>query len=286
MGKGNWFLSIIEKNKGVLVMIFVQLVYSGMALFSKAAISKGMNPYVFVAYRQAFATLALAPFAFFLDRITLSLNLYAYAINYVSATFASASNNTIPALTFLIAVAFRIESFSIRNSPGIVKLVGSVVSLSGAMVFAFVKGPRVNFMNWHTGTDENQLKTNPVINFSSKEKWIQGCLLMLSANTAWASWLVIQGVVVTGITYWLQLWAVESKGPLFVAIFSPLTLIFTAIISAFLWKETLYLGSVCGGILLVGGLYCVLWGKNKEAQKQANQEQTQPQNFAKEETIV
>ncbi|KAL0438218.1 UNVERIFIED_CONTAM: WAT1-related protein [Sesamum latifolium] len=263
-----------------------------MALFSKAAISKGMNPYVFVAYRQAFATLALAPFAFFLDRkksdplsyrliwkiflaslfgITLSLNLYAYAINYVSATFASASNNTIPALTFLIAIAFRIESFSIRDSPGMLKLAGSVWS------------------------DENQLKTNPVTNFSSKEKWIQGCLLMLSANTAWASWLVIQaplvkqypakfrltmlqclfsciqssvwamsmkrdisswklkwdlnlfavaycGVVVTGISYWLQLWAVESKGPLFVAFFSPLTLIFTAIISAFLWKEMLYLG--------------------------------------------
>ncbi|KAL0326055.1 UNVERIFIED_CONTAM: WAT1-related protein [Sesamum radiatum] len=331
-----------------------------MALFSKAAISKGMNPYVFVAYRQAFATLTLAPFAFFLDRkksdplsysliwkiflaslfgITLSLNLYAYAINYVSATFASASNNTIPALTFLIAVAFRIESFSIRDSPGMLKLVGSVVSLSGAMVFGFVKGPQVNFMNWHSVTDENQLKTNPVTNFSSKEKWIQGCLLMLAANTAWASWLVIQaplvkqypakfsltmlqclfsciqssvwaismkrdisawklqwdlnlfsvaycGVVVTGISYWLQLWAVESKGPLFVAIFSPLTLIFTAIISAFLWKEMLYLGSVCGGILLVGGLYCVLWGKTKEARKQANQEQPQPPDFAKDETIV
>ncbi|KAK4390971.1 WAT1-related protein [Sesamum angolense] len=339
MGKGNCFLSIIEKNKGVLVMIFVQLVYSGMALFSKAAISKGMNPYVFVAYRQAFATLTLAPFAFFLDRITLSLNLYAYAINYVSATFASASNNTIPALTFLIAVAFRIESFSIRDSPGMLKLVGSVVSLSGAMVFGFVKGPQVNFMNWHSGTDENQLKTNPVTNFSSKEKWIQGCLLMLAANAAWASWLVIQaplvkqypakfrltmlqclfsciqssvwamsmkrdisswklqwdlnlfsvaycGVVVTGISYWLQLWAVESKGPLFVAIFSPLALIFTAIISAFLWKEMLYLGSVCGGILLVGGLYCVLWGKTKEARNQANQEQPQPPDSAKDESIV
>ncbi|KAL0360352.1 UNVERIFIED_CONTAM: WAT1-related protein [Sesamum radiatum] len=360
MGKGNWFLSIIEKNKGFLVMIFVQLVYSGMALFSKAAISKGMNPYVFVAYRQAFATLTLAPFAFFLDRkksdplsyrliwkiflaslfgITLSLNLYTYAINYVSATFASASINTIPALTFLITVVFRIESFSIRDSPGMLKLAGSVVSLSGAMVFAFVKGPQVNFMNWHSGTDANQLKTNSV---TSKEKWIQGCLLMLLANTAWASWLVIQAPlvkqypakfrltmlqclfsciqssvwamsmkrdisswklkwdlnlfsvaycgVVTGISYWLQLWAVERKGPLFVAIFSPLTLIFTAIISAFLWKEMLYLGSICGGILLVGGLYCVLWGKNKEALKQANQEQPEPQpqppSFAKEETIV
>lgn len=49
-------------------MIFVQLAYAGMALFSKAAVAKGMNAYVFVAYRQVFATIALAPFAFFIDR--------------------------------------------------------------------------------------------------------------------------------------------------------------------------------------------------------------------------
>lgn len=27
-------------------------------------------------------------------------------------------------------------------------------------------------------------------------------------------------------------------------------------------------GSVCGAMLLVGGLYCVLWGKNKEAKSE------------------
>ncbi|PIN26617.1 hypothetical protein CDL12_00625 [Handroanthus impetiginosus] len=338
------FLNILERNKPFLGMVFVQLVYAGMALFSKAAISKGMNPYVFVAYRQAFATIALAPFAFFLDRkkadplsyglicriflislfgITLSLNLYSYAINYVSATFASASINTIPALTFLIAVAFRIESFSIREFPGIVKFVGSVVSLSGAMVFAFVKGPQLNFMNWNVNALQKTNANGTHDLSSTKQKWIQGCLLMFLANTTWASWLVMQaplvkqypakfrltmlqclfsciqssvwamamerdlsswqlewnlnlfsvaycGVVVTGLSYWLQLWAVENKGPLYAATFTPLILIFTAIISAFLWKEMLYAGSICGGVLLVAGLYCVIWGKNKEAQIEAN----------------
>lgn len=49
-------------------------------------------------------------------------------------------------------------------------------------------------------------------------------------------------MIVTGITYWLQLWAVEKKGPVFTAMFTPLALIITAIVSAFLWKETLYMG--------------------------------------------
>lgn len=61
-------VSMLEENKGCLGMILVQLAYAGMAMFSKAAIDRGMNPYIFVVYRQAFATITLAPFAFFLDR--------------------------------------------------------------------------------------------------------------------------------------------------------------------------------------------------------------------------
>jgi hypothetical protein len=64
-------------------MLFIQFVYAGMALFSKAAIAKGMNPYVFVVYRQAFASLALAPFAFFLERF------YFIIITLSSSTFSS-----------------------------------------------------------------------------------------------------------------------------------------------------------------------------------------------------
>ncbi|CAI9778026.1 unnamed protein product [Fraxinus pennsylvanica] len=344
-------VNYLEKNKACLAMIFVQVAYAGMALFSKAAAAKGMNPCIFVAYRQVFATIALAPFAFFIDRkkadplsykliwkifltslfgITLSLNLYVYAINFISATFAAASVNTVPALTFIIAVTLRIESISIRHFYGIAKVVGSVVGLSGAMVFAFVKGPQVNFMNWFTPNH----KATPSMNLSSKD-WVKGCILMLLGNFAWASWLVMQaplmkqypakirltalqcffsclqslvwamamerdisswklgwdlnllsvaycGIVVTGVTYWLQLWAVEKKGPLFTAAFTPLALIITAIISMFMWKEILHLGSICGCMLLAAGLYCVLWGKNKEIEEEA----TKGQSDSKEEIIV
>ncbi|XP_073148059.1 WAT1-related protein At1g43650-like [Henckelia pumila] len=353
--RGKNIFIVIKKNPYIAV-IFMQFAYAGMALLSKAAISQGMNPYVFVAYRQAFATIALAPFAYFLERkeaadplpylvigkiflisllgSTLSMNLYSYAINYVSATFASASINTIPALTFVLSVIFRIESLSITRVDGIAKVVGTVISVSGAVVFALVKGPQVNFMNWSSEDTHAAAASHLVM--SAKDKLIQGCLLMILANAAWAWWLVMQaplvkrypakfrltllqslfscmqsfvwamamernlstwklqwdlnlisvaycGVVVTGLVYWLQLCAVESKGPLFTASFTPLALIITAFISALVWKEILHLGSICGGILLVGGLYCVLWGKNKEVQVEANKDQ---QADSKAETIV
>lgn len=62
-------------------MLFVQFAYAGMFLICKEAFNAGMNPYVFVAYRQAFATASLAPFAFFLDRYKTYIYIYKFYIS-------------------------------------------------------------------------------------------------------------------------------------------------------------------------------------------------------------
>lgn len=54
-----------KQMKSYLAVMFIQLSYAGMYLLSKLTISgSGMKPPIFVVYRQAFATVALAPFAF------------------------------------------------------------------------------------------------------------------------------------------------------------------------------------------------------------------------------
>ncbi|XP_061355422.1 WAT1-related protein At1g43650 [Gastrolobium bilobum] len=344
-------IAILEKNKTYVAMLFIQFIYAGLALLSKAAISKGMNPYVFVVYRQAFASLALSPFAFFdskhaaplscnllcklflvsLVGLTASSNLYYVAINYTSATFAAASTNTVPAITFIMAVLIRVESISIKNLHGVAKILGSVLSLSGAITFALVKGPPLDFIRWNP--EDQKHVSHPLTTVHSKGNSIRGSLMMLSANTTWSLWLILQGfivkqypakfrltalqcffsfiqsailavamesnpsawrlgwdihllsvaycgVIVTGICYWLQVCTIETKGPVFTAMFTPLALIITAIFSALLWKESIYLGSIGGTVLLVVGLYSVLWGKNKESVNRENYEA----EHAKEET--
>ncbi|KAM7517851.1 hypothetical protein LguiB_016813 [Lonicera macranthoides] len=72
------------------------------------------------------------------------------------------------------------------------------------------------------------------------------------------------GIVVTGVAFYVIAWVVEKKGPVFVAMSTPLALIITIFCSAFLLGEMISFGSVLGGILLVGGLYSVLWGKSEE----------------------
>ena len=77
-------------QKPYIALIFVQFAYAGMALFSKAAIAKGMNPFVFVVYRQAFASLALSPFAFFLERLLMRITCYYFAsFRAISILYAS-----------------------------------------------------------------------------------------------------------------------------------------------------------------------------------------------------
>ncbi|XP_076894268.1 WAT1-related protein At1g43650-like [Bidens hawaiensis] len=323
-----------ESNKTYIAMFIVQAIYAGMALLSKASISSGMNPFIFVVYRQAFATLSLCPLAYFFERknvaqlsytliwkiffssligITICLNMYYHALDHTSATFAAASTNLIPAITFVIALILRIESVYIKELHGWAKLIGTIVSVSGALVFAFVRGPSLNFMSRYiSGSD-----VGSTTNSSSILEFSKGPLSILCANILWSCWSIMQagimkeypaklslitlqcffsliqsmvaaifmernlsswklgwdvhllsvaycGIIVTAFTYWLQLWSIEKRGPVFTAMFTPLALIITAIVSTFLWKETLYLGSVCGAVLLSGGLYCVLWGKSKE----------------------
>lgn len=54
----------MDSKKPYLVVMIVQAIYAGMFLLSKAAFDGGMNNFVFVFYRQAAATIFLAPFAF------------------------------------------------------------------------------------------------------------------------------------------------------------------------------------------------------------------------------
>lgn len=85
---------------------------------------------------------------------------------------------------------FRMESAAMNHAHGIAKVLGSVVGVSGALVFAFVKGPHLKFINWYP--ESNKGSSNSTIEHKSKNEWVQGSLMMLAANTAWSLWLILQ----------------------------------------------------------------------------------------------
>ncbi|XP_057457881.1 WAT1-related protein At1g68170-like [Lotus japonicus] len=82
---------------------------------------------------------------------------------------------------------------------------------------------------------------------------------------------VYVGVVASGIPWVLTAWVLRLKGPLYASSFNPLFLVIVAIAGSLFLDEKLYLGSVIGALLIVLGLYIVLWGKGKELKSNVEQ---------------
>ncbi|KAF5947822.1 hypothetical protein HYC85_013779 [Camellia sinensis] len=136
----------------LLAMVIVQVGYAGMNILSKLAMDSGMNPFIHVAYRQVFATIVIAPFAYFLEsnlygdemhRITMNQVLYLVGLHNSTPTIACALTNLLPAVTFILAVPFGLESVGIKKKAGQAKILGTVVCVGGAMLLSLYHGRTV-----------------------------------------------------------------------------------------------------------------------------------------------
>ncbi|PON93003.1 Plant-drug/metabolite exporter [Trema orientale] len=105
---------------------------------------------------------------------------------------------------------------------------------------------------------------------------IQSAILSLSTGSNLSVWVlrgriqiitvVFAGMVGSGLGFVTMAWCVKKRGPVFTAAFSPLVQIIAAMIDIPILHERLYLGSLLGSIVVIIGLYILLWGKKKEMQ--------------------
>ncbi|XP_012077338.1 WAT1-related protein At3g30340 [Jatropha curcas] len=108
---------------------------------------------------------------------------------------------------------------------------------------------------------------------------IQSAVLALSTRRNLSIWLLkgkIQiitvlyaGTVGSGLCYVGMAWCVKKRGPVFTSAFSPLVQIMAALFDITILHEELHFGSLLGSIIVIVGLYILLWGKNKELQNHA-----------------
>ncbi|XP_073106865.1 WAT1-related protein At5g64700 isoform X3 [Elaeis guineensis] len=274
----------MENIKVWLVVLLIRFIYAGMQILSKAAFNDGMSVFVFLFYRQFVATLLLVPIAFVLERkrapplpfmvffkmfllalfgIAAGTDIYSIALSYTSATLSAATMNVTPVATFILAIVLGMETVKLKRYSGIAKVSGVVLCLSGILAMAFYRGPQLKALKHHPLFGHGDSHTNQARG-DSKSTWILGTFLMILSNFLWSLWILFQGIIVTGVSFYLQTWTIEKRGPVFFAMTMPFTLIITIIGSAFLLGELISLGSVLGAILMVGGLYSVLQGKRRE----------------------
>ncbi|CAN1814537.1 WAT1-related protein At5g07050 [Linum perenne] len=296
-------------------MIALQFGYAGMNIITKVSLNHGMSHYVLVVYRHAIATAVIAPFALFFERPVIDQNFYYAGLKYTSPTFSCAMSNMLPAMTFVMAVICRMEILDLKKVRCHAKLIGTAVTVAGAMLMTLYKGPIVHLI-W--SRNANQSSGSEASNANSDKDWLKGSILLILATLAWATLFVLQtkalktyknhqlslttlvcfmgtvqaiavtlavehnpsawkigfdmnllaaayaGIFASSLSYYVQGIVIRKKGPVFATAFSPLMMIVVAIMGSFILAEKIFLGGIIGSVLIVIGLYAVLWGKQKE----------------------
>lgn len=197
----------IERLKSFTAVISLQFGYAAMDVLSKAAMNKGMSNYVFVVYRHAVALLVTAPLAWFFDKkvrpkMTLSIfmkivvlsllepvidqNLYFLGMKYTTATFAVAMTNILPAITFIFACILGLEKIKIKSIRSQAKVVGTLATVSGAMVMTLMKGPLL--LGSHGNNEHSQH------NGTSTQHAIKGSIMITIGCFSWACFMILQSI--------------------------------------------------------------------------------------------
>jgi len=333
--------SIPERFQLHAAMLALQFGYAGFHVVSRAALNMGISKLVFPVYRNIIAFLLLLPFAYFLEKkerpaitlnfllqffllalvgITANQGFYLLGLDNTSPTFASAIQNSVPAITFLMAVILRIEQVRLNRKDGIAKVAGTIFCVAGATVITLYKGPTI-----YSPSPPLQSESSVVVEFGTLsslgdakgKNWTLGCLYLIGHCLSWSAWLVLQapvlkkyparlsvtsytcffgliqflvialiverdaqawifqsggevftilyaGVVASGIAFAVQIWCIDRGGPVFVAVYQPVQTLVVAIMASLALGEEFYLGGIIGAVLIVVGLYFVLWGKSEE----------------------
>lgn len=331
---------VSERVKLHVAMLALQFGYAGFHIVSRAALNMGISKIVFPIYRNIIALLLLGPAAYFLEKkerppltlsflvqffllalcgITANQGFYLLGLYYTTPTFASAIQNSVPAITFIMAAILGLEEVHIRRLDGLAKIVGTVACVGGATIITLYKGPPITKLwlgSLNSGSLNPELYDVEPLNMKT-ENWTLGCIYLLGNCLAWSGWIVIQapvlkkyparlsvtsftclfgiiqflaiaafferdashwkmhsggelftvlyaGIVASGIAFSVQIWCIDRGGPVFVAVYQPVQTIAVAVMASIILGEQFYLGGIIGAILIIAGLYLVLWGKSEE----------------------
>jgi len=83
--------------------------------------------------------------------------------------------------------------------------------------------------------------------------------------------ILCSGIFGSFINNAIHTWVLRLKGPVFVAMFKPLSIAIAVALGFIFLGDTLYLGSVIGATVISIGFYTVMWGKAKEETGEDNE---------------
>ncbi|XP_051146151.1 WAT1-related protein At5g40240-like [Andrographis paniculata] len=198
----------MEKAGPYVGIVVVQLAQAGLMIAGKVAMSHGMTTFTFAFYANALSSLLLLPICsiiyrsdrppllpsflcgfFLLGSIGFLVQILGYSgLQYASATMSTSMLNLLPAFTFLFAVILRMEKFKLSSSTTQAKLIGTVVSIIGALVLTLYQGPTIFENPQHLNASSPTLLT-------PSSAWLLGGLLLAIDTIVSALFIIVQALV-------------------------------------------------------------------------------------------
>ncbi|CAN7011292.1 unnamed protein product, partial [Brassica rapa subsp. trilocularis] len=269
---------VSEKMKLVVALITLQFCFAGFHIVSRVALNIGVSKVVYPVYRNLLALLLIGPFAYFLEKkerppltisllaqffflaligITANQGFYLLGLYYATPTFASAMQNSVPAITFIMACALRLEHIDLVRKHGVAKVLGTLVSIGGATVITLYRG----FPMFHKGLN---LHEDEETESKNSQNWTLGWLYLMGHCLSWAGWMVLQAPVLKKYPAKLTLTSFTCFFGLVqflvIALFVETDLNNWIIVS---WEELftiLYAGIIASGLVVYLQTWCIYKG--------------------------
>ncbi|XP_020217872.1 protein WALLS ARE THIN 1 isoform X1 [Cajanus cajan] len=196
-----------------IALTFLQLCYAGNHIFVRIALDTGVSKLIFPVYRNITALILLAPLSYFSEKkdrpsitaycilhffllglvgITMKEGFYLLGLENTSPTFASAMQNSVPALTFLMAALLRYESVHFNRIDGVAKVLGVLASVGGASIITLYKGPAIYTPRLALHHHEQYLS---ILGDATGKNWNMGGIYLFGHCLCWSSWIVMQAFV-------------------------------------------------------------------------------------------
>ncbi|KAK7834695.1 wat1-related protein [Quercus suber] len=288
-----------EEWKPFIAMIAVDFAFAVVNIVLKKILDEGMDHLVFVTYRLTISTIFLAPIGYFLERnsrpkLTPRILCYLFFSAIVGLETVDIKCNSGRAKVLgtvvciggaiLLTLYRGVPLFDHSHSQAVTQMMDHAIKLNSTKKterwtlgsIALVVGTFF-WSSWFLLQSTIgkrypcQYSSTAIMSFFGA---IQSAILSFSTNRNLSAWalngkieimtVLYAGIIGSGMCYVVMSWCVKKRGPVFTAAFSPLVQIMAAMFDIPILHEKLYLGSILGSIIVIIGMYILLWGKNKE----------------------
>ncbi|KAL1215341.1 WAT1-related protein [Cardamine amara subsp. amara] len=199
-----------------IAMAIMEACTIALTIMAKTALTGGMSPFVFVVYTNAFGSILLLPFSFFFHKnerteqsifswpllvrvfflgftgIFMFQNLAFVGLSFSSPIVVCAMGLLIPSFSFLFSLLLGRSKLDWRNTSTRAKVMGTIISISGAFVEELYKGP---FIRPASSSSPNRLlKSIPklLVYYNLPDNWFLGCVFLAAAVFSVSLFNVIQ----------------------------------------------------------------------------------------------